>query len=151
MRCRLQSSLDFSRSADVPLPCPARQGTTMFGCEQAVQGLCRVIRLGSPWFSFVSPDVFLGKLRSPNLRTERGRAGEGTRPYAFSSLLHRTDSAWLTGATFLTRTNVMTVASAVGRHDIRECRAETFNIKVDAVANWRAELCGILQNSRDRA
>src|SRR3989475_12645452 len=93
---------------------------------------------------------FPGKLRSPTCRTERGRAGEGTRPYAFSSLLHRADSAWLAAATFLTRADVVAVASAVGRHDIRECRAETFNISVDAVANWRAELYGILQNSRDR-
>src|SRR5437764_61119 len=94
---------------------------------------------------------FPGKLRSPNLRTERGRAGEGTRPYAFSSLLHRTDSTGLAAATFLTRTDVVTVAPAVGRRDIRECRAEAFNIGVDTIANRRAKLHRIRQNSRDRA
>src|SRR4051794_38149837 len=94
---------------------------------------------------------FPGKLRSPNCRTERGRAGEGTLPYAFSSLLHRTDSGWLTAATFLTRADVVTVSSAVGRRDIRERRAKALNIGVDAIANRRAKLHRIRQNSRDRA
>src|SRR6184192_2803360 len=94
---------------------------------------------------------FLASFARPTCRTERSRAGEGTRPYAFSSLLHRADSAWLTGATFLTRADVVTVTSAVGRRDIRECRAEAFNIGVDAIANRRAKLHRIRQNSRDRA
>src|SRR5258708_4861254 len=92
---------------------------------------------------------FLASFARPTCRAQRGRAGEGTRPYAFSSLLHRADSARLAAATFLTRTDVVAVASAVGRHDIRECRAETFNIGVDAIANRRAKLHGIRQNSGD--
>ena len=68
-----------------------------------------------------------------------------------SRLLHRTDSTRLAGAAFLPRSHVVAVTAAVGRLHVWERGAEAVAFGVDAIADRRAELLRIGQDSRDGA
>jgi hypothetical protein len=67
-----------------------------------------------------------------------------------AGLVDWADPAGLAAATHLARTDVVTVAAAVGRHHIRECGAVTFIVDVDAIANAGPILHRVDQDPRCR-
>src|SRR5579864_6034719 len=64
-------------------------------------------------------------------------------------LLHGTDTAGLTAAALLSRACVVAVAAAVSRKDVRERRSIPNFIGVDAVADCRAVLFRVGEDSDD--